>query len=71
MLNLPDSDSRAVFVLFVGFEFVDDLGVGEVFSAVGGDIPVMYDVEGVGAFNTLQLSVANFSYDLAEATKIV
>ena len=50
----PDSDSRAVFVLFVGFEFSYNLGLGDFFAEVCGYIPVPYNVEGVVAFNTLR-----------------
>ena len=53
----PDGDSCVVFVLLVGFEFTDDLDVGDFFAAVGGDIPVPYHVEGIGEFNTLQCDV--------------
>ena len=42
------------FVLLVGFEFTDGLGIGDFFAAVGGEIPVMCDVEGFGAFVTFQ-----------------
>ena len=49
----PDSDLCAVFVLLVGFDFTYNLGVGELFAAVGGDIPEPYNVEGVVAFYTL------------------
>ena len=48
-----DSDSHAVFVLLVGFEFAYDLGVVESFAAVDGDIFVPFDVEVVIAFGTL------------------
>ena len=46
-------DLCAAFSLLVGFDFSDNLGVGDLFAEVGGYIPVPYDVEGVGAFNTL------------------
>ena len=42
-----------VFFLLVGFDLVYALGVGDFFAAVGGDISVPYEMEGVGAFNTL------------------
>ena len=53
----PDGDLCAFFPLLVGFEFTDDLGVGDFSVVVGGYIPVPYDLEGVGAFDTLQCTV--------------
>ena len=56
----PDDDLCAVFVHLVGFEFTDDLGVGDLFVAVNVDIPVTYDLEGISAFNTLCFTVWYF-----------
>ena len=50
---------HAVFHL-IGFEFTDDLGVGDLFVAVNVDIPVTYDLEGISAFNTLCFTVWYF-----------
>ena len=36
----PNNASRVVFVLLVGFDFADDLGVVDFFTVVGGYIPV-------------------------------
>ena len=44
----------AVFIPLVGFEFTDKIGVGYFFAAVSRDIPVLFDVGGVGAFDTLR-----------------
>ena len=49
-----DGDLCAIFVLIVGFEFTDDLGVGDFFAAVGGYIHVPYDVEVVVSFDPLR-----------------
>ena len=57
-----------IFVHLVGFEFTDDLGLGDLFEAVGGYILVTYDVEGVGYFDTLRYAVWDFSNSLAEET---
>ena len=38
---------------------------------VSGNIPVMYDVEGVGAFGTLYCDVWDLSNALSESTNIV
>ena len=38
----PNGDLCAVFVLLVVFEFTYDLGVGDFFADVGGNIPVPY-----------------------------
>ena len=53
MISL-DGDLCAIFVLIVGFEFTDDLGVGDFFAAVGGYIHVPYDVEVVVSFDPLR-----------------
>ena len=70
-LNSPNDDSRAMFVLLVGLEFADDLGVGGLFAAVRGDNPISYGVEIVGAFYPLQWVVWDFANELAEADKLV
>ena len=49
----PNGHSHAVFFILVGFYLADDLGVGDLFLAVVWEIPEPYDVEGVGAFDTL------------------
>ena len=46
-------DLCVVFLHLVGFDFRYNLGVGDLFVAYSGDIPLPYYVEGVGAFNTL------------------
>ena len=56
----PDRDSCAVFVLFVGFYFTDNIGIGGIFVVLGTDITVQYDVEGSGSFNTLRWFVGDF-----------
>ena len=52
-LIYPDGDSCAFFVRLVGFEFTYDLGLGELFAAVGGNIPVPYNMEVTVAFDTI------------------
>ena len=49
----PDNDLSAVLVFLVGIELAYDLGVDELFATFGSDIPITYNVEGVGDFNTL------------------
>ena len=53
------------------FLFADNLGVGDLFMAVRGDISIPYDVEGVDAFNISQLSILGFPDTLSEVTKTV
>ena len=66
-----ESDLFAVFVHIFGFEFIDDLGVGVFFAAVGRVIPIPYDVEGFSAFNTFCCATWYFSNALVEATNHV
>ena len=47
------SDLNAFFVFLVGFDLAYDIGVGDLFAAAGGDISVMYDLEGEGDFKKL------------------
>ena len=46
-----DGDSGSVGVGFFGAHFANHLGVGDFFAAVDGDVFVVYDVEGVRAFD--------------------
>ena len=59
------------FFLLVGFELIDQLVVGNFFMAVYSDIPVPYNMEGVGAFDTFRCAVWDFSDVLAEAAKLL
>ena len=48
-----DDDAGSVGVVFFGTDFADNLGVGYFFAVVDGDVFVVYDVEGICAFDSL------------------
>ena len=66
----PKGDLCAVFLYLFVFEFTYNIVVADLFAVVDGDIPVPYDVEGVGSFGMLLCAVWYFSNALSEATHI-
>ena len=46
----------SIGVVFFGADFADNLGVGDFFAAIDGDVFVVYDVEGVCAFDSFLLA---------------
>ena len=49
----PTGDTCEALVFIFGIDLALNLGVGELVAVVGGGISVTFDVEGVGAFDTL------------------
>ena len=66
-----NGDAGSVGIGFFGAHFADHLGVGDFFAAVDGYVFVVYDVEGVCAFDSLAISTRVVSNALAETTKFV
>jgi hypothetical protein len=52
-------------------DFADNLGVGYFFAAVDGDVFVVYDIEGVCAFDTFLVSGRAGANALAKSAQFV
>ena len=55
----------------MGLDFAYDFGVGDFVSAVGGDVLVVNDKEGIGVKDTLTYVIGAGSNALAQAAKFV
>ena len=55
----------------MGLDFAYDFGVGDFVSAVGGDVLIVNDEEGIGVKDTLTYVIGAGSNALAQAAKFV
>ena len=65
------SDADAVKIFFLGLNYADHGGVGDLFASITGDVFVINDKEGIRAFNALDISVYSLSYTFEEASHLV
>ena len=65
------ANAGAIGVFFLGANYADHRGIGDLFASIAANVVVIYYKEGIHAFNALAFSVYSFPYSLAEVSHIV
>ena len=66
-----NGNTSAVRISFFGVGKADHLGMGDLLTAIMRNVLIAYDLEGVGAFDTLTYVGGFGTNTLAEATNFV